>query len=261
VYAKVFDQIFDSSISEDYVTRHVFMDLLVLADKDGVVDMTIPGIVRRTCVPVEIVTSAIEKLMQPDPHSRSTDHNGRRLLPLDERGWGWQIVNYSTYRNLRTETDRRDYFREYRRGKRKKEKESRLESDNGSHVHSEQSELFNSSPMRIASVSASSLSSEDHKTKWTRAASVEYFRTTFWPRVWAKIAVGKALEVWVRKVTSLEMAERVTKAAIRQGPSILDHAAKNGHSILHPATWLNQERYDDEGEFSSSVGQPIRKLM
>ena len=118
MYAKIFDQIFDSSISEDYVTRHVFMDLLVMADVDGTVDMTFDAISRRTCVPLEIVTSSIDKLMQPDPRSRSTDHGGRRLIPLDTRGWGWQIVNYKSYRGLKDEKARREYFRDYRRKRR-----------------------------------------------------------------------------------------------------------------------------------------------
>ena len=40
MFAKVFGQIFDSSIAEDYNCRRMFMDLLVLADSTGAVDMT-----------------------------------------------------------------------------------------------------------------------------------------------------------------------------------------------------------------------------
>jgi hypothetical protein len=47
VFAKIFGQIFDSSIAEDYNCRRMFMDLLVLADSDGVVDMTQEAIARR----------------------------------------------------------------------------------------------------------------------------------------------------------------------------------------------------------------------
>jgi hypothetical protein len=116
MFAKVFDQIFNSSIAEDYVVRHVFMDLLVLADRDGVVDMTPESISRRTNVPLEIVAAAILKLNQPDKKSRSDHELGKRLVLIDShREWGWQIVNYSHYRNLVDDESRRAYFRDKQR--------------------------------------------------------------------------------------------------------------------------------------------------
>lgn len=123
MFAKIFGQIFDSSIADDYQTRHVFMDLLVLADSDGVVDMTAGAIARRTNVPQEIVEVAIKALCSPDPDSRTKTDHGCRMLPLDEqRGWGWQIVNYHHYRRIRDEESRRAYYREYRREEREKKR-------------------------------------------------------------------------------------------------------------------------------------------
>ena len=119
MFAKIFEQIFDSSISEDYLARHVFMDLLVLANRDGEVDITAEAIARRTNVPIEIVRSSICKLSEPDPQSRTGDAEGRRLVPLDEhRNWGWRIVNYKTYRDIRDEEARKAYFREFKRKQR-----------------------------------------------------------------------------------------------------------------------------------------------
>lgn len=116
VFAKIFAQIFDSSISADYVVRHVFMDLLVLADRDGVVDMTLDAIARRTNVPKKIVAHCITELSKEDSDSRSHQENGRRLIPLDShRAWGWQIVNYEHYRQIRDEESRKAYFRDYKR--------------------------------------------------------------------------------------------------------------------------------------------------
>lgn len=121
MFAKVFSQIFDSSIAESYTTRHVFMDMLVLADSDGAVDMTREAISRRTNVPLEIVSAAIDALMEPDRASRSNESDGRRLILLDEhRTWGWKIVNYLHYRQILDEESRRSYFRDYRRKERAK---------------------------------------------------------------------------------------------------------------------------------------------
>lgn len=120
MFAKVFGQIFDSSIAEDYNCRRMFMDLLVLADSDGVVDMTQEAISRRTNVPIEQVCKYIDQLQEPDVLSRSRKEDGRRLVPIDpQRGWGWQIVNYRHYRQIRDEEARRSYFRAAKRKQRK----------------------------------------------------------------------------------------------------------------------------------------------
>lgn len=107
LYARVFTQILDSSLAEDWQTRHVFEDLLKLAD-NGVVDMTRQAIVRRTNVPAEIVNAAIAKLEGPDPNSRDDAEEGRRIVRLDEhRDWGWRIVNWEKYEAIRNTADQR----------------------------------------------------------------------------------------------------------------------------------------------------------
>jgi hypothetical protein len=143
MFAKVFEQIYDSSIAEDYNCRRMFMDLLVLADPTGAVDMTLEAISRRTNVPFDEVSKYVAMLCQPDIRSRSQLEQGKRLIPLDKnRDWGWKIVNYQHYRKLKDEEARRSYFRDAQRKSRanKKKKEeveeeegvnSRLTSSNG----------------------------------------------------------------------------------------------------------------------------------
>lgn len=135
MFAKVFGQIFDSSIAEDYNCRRMFMDLLVLADSDGVVDMTHEAISRRTNVPIEEVQKYITELGQPDTTSRSKLHEGRRIVTIDsQRGWGWQIVNYAHYRKIRDEESRRSYFRDAKRKQRKTYKSQRRNVDTNGQV-------------------------------------------------------------------------------------------------------------------------------
>ncbi len=121
MYAKIFTQIFDSSIAENYEVRHVFEDLLKLADIDGVVDMTVEAISRRTNVPLDKVRFGIQELMKADPISRSKEHEGRRIIPLDSgRAWGWIVVNYAHYRGIQTEEARRQCWRDAKRRQREK---------------------------------------------------------------------------------------------------------------------------------------------
>ncbi len=123
MFAKVYSQIFDSSIAEDHEVRHCFMDLLVLSDQDGVVDMTTEAIARRTNVPIDLVRRCIGELCKPDSRSRSHEESGARIKLIDShRDWGWQIINYAHYRELRDEESRRAYFRDNKRKQRAKAK-------------------------------------------------------------------------------------------------------------------------------------------
>jgi hypothetical protein len=109
MFAKIFNQIFDSSIVDEPQTRFTFMDLLILADKNGVVDMTHESIARRTNRPIDVIRQTIEKLEGPDPKSRTPDEAGARIYRLDQhRDWGWGIVNYDYYRNLASQDQRRE---------------------------------------------------------------------------------------------------------------------------------------------------------
>jgi len=121
VFSKIFEQIFDSSIAEDYQVRFVFEDFLTLADIDGVVDKTPEAISRRTNVPIEIINRAIKVLEAPDATSRRSNDDGRRIVRLDEhREWGWFIVNYEHYRQLASEEQRRAKTRDRVRKHREK---------------------------------------------------------------------------------------------------------------------------------------------
>lgn len=113
MYAKIFSQIYSSSIAEDYLLRLVFMDMLVLADQHGVVDMTREAIARFTNVPLDLVSRSIVILEGDDPKSRNPKANGARIVRLDDhRNWGWIIVNYDHYRSLANEEQRREKTRE-----------------------------------------------------------------------------------------------------------------------------------------------------
>jgi hypothetical protein len=116
MYAKVFSQIYDGTLCTKgpWQALVTFQQMLVLADLDGNVDMTPAAISRRTTIPLDIIETGIAELALPDPESRTPTAEGRRILPLSaDRSWGWKIVNYSHYRELKREEDRREYHRQY----------------------------------------------------------------------------------------------------------------------------------------------------
>jgi len=109
MFAKIFTQIYDSSLVENPAVRFTFMDLLILADKNGVVDMTHEAIARRTNRSVDVIRKTIAVLESPDPSSRTPDEKGARIYRLDDhRDWGWGITNYDYFRALASEEQRRE---------------------------------------------------------------------------------------------------------------------------------------------------------
>ena len=164
MFAKLFNQIFDSTIAEDHVVRHVFMDLLVLADRDGVVDMTPEAIGRRTNVPFELVSRALVKLAEPDTRSRSDLEAGARIVLIDShRDWGWQIVNYQHYRSVVDDEARRTYFRDRQREVRAKQK-SVKDSQRQSHLSKKITQAEAEAEVNIELPNGSSKARSDLKT-------------------------------------------------------------------------------------------------
>jgi hypothetical protein len=123
MYVKVFRSIFDGSLYGHFEATIVFLAMLVVADKDGAVDMTAEKLAAECGYPLDIVNKGIAELCAPDERSRTPDEDGRRLTVLHEAGWGWQIVNYAKYREIRTAEERREYFKEHKRKQRAKSKD------------------------------------------------------------------------------------------------------------------------------------------
>lgn len=116
MYGKVFRQIYKGTLASKgpWQALVTFQQFIVLADREGIVDMTAEAISRETTVPLDIILMGITALEEPDLKSRSPDEEGRRIVRLsDTRDWGWMITNYKYYRDLRNEEARKEYHRQY----------------------------------------------------------------------------------------------------------------------------------------------------
>jgi hypothetical protein len=109
LYVKVFHKILDSTIwREDDKTRIVWVTLLAMTDERGLVDAPIPAIADRARVSIEACRHAMDKFQAPDPDSRSSEFEGRRVEKTAE---GWRLLNFMKYRNLMSLEHRREYKR------------------------------------------------------------------------------------------------------------------------------------------------------
>jgi hypothetical protein len=273
MYARVFTQILDSSISRNYLTRLVFMDCLLLAGEDGVLDITADAISRRTNIPLEIVLEAIKNLSEPDPDSRSGAEEGRRLVLLDpHRNWGWRIVNHQKYSVIKTREDKRTYDKNRYAQSKKTGKSIPVNDSTKFHFRSQNSvdsthlDLDVDVSKPCASDDARSSIYTQGKTQTSqeqRAESdqvgdrpgrvsaplreltpeQELWFTTWWGEYWLHRAKKAAREAFRKQVKTSERFDQVIAATRAQKKDML---TREPSKRPHGATWLNGERWTDE---------------
>lgn len=120
-FTKLFSSITESTVwCEPANTRLVWITMLAMADRMGRVWASVPGLANRARVPVDDCRTALETFLMPDRDSRTSDHEGRRIEPIDG---GWRLLNYQKYRDMRDAESVRESKRRYMANRRKKEKE------------------------------------------------------------------------------------------------------------------------------------------
>jgi hypothetical protein len=105
-YTKLFNSIITSTIwSEDDKTRIVWITMLAIADKNGEVQGSIPGLARIAGVSIEATRIAIRKFLSPDPDSRTKDDGGRRIEEIEG---GWFLINHRKYREMASKEEAKE---------------------------------------------------------------------------------------------------------------------------------------------------------
>jgi hypothetical protein len=105
-YTKVFSSIVTSTIwRESPEVCKVWITMLALANQDGVVEASVPGLADMARVGLAEVENALATFQSPDAYSRSPEYEGRRIEPVEG---GWRILNHSKYRFKLSPDDRRE---------------------------------------------------------------------------------------------------------------------------------------------------------
>ena len=244
MYGKVFDSMFDGTLASrgPWQALVTFQQMIVLADKNGMVDMTADAIARRTSIPLEIIEIGLSELAKPDARSRSPDEDGRRIVLLDDhRDWGWQIVNHAKYQAMRSSEERREYLR-----KAQADRRSRLKADAAStsvnNVNTLSAKINTSTP----EPAAASASEEEVKEKHNSAPKPPKGEGRFpdfwsaWPSTDRKQDRKRCLAKWQRGGFD-KVADRIVAHVT---------AAKTTKKWIDgfepaPLTYLNGERWAD----------------
>lgn len=243
MYAKVFAQIFDSSIADDYQLRHFFMDLLVLADLNGVVDMTQSAIAARTRMPLESVRELLVKLESPDPESRTTTAQGARIAKLDEhRSWGWVIINYDKFRKTASEEQRREKTKARTKKWRDGDAPVTL-CDAGDAMHRQNEDTLSESVPKLL----------------TQRELAEAIYDLYPRKVGKPDALRAILSQLKQHSFDLLRDSSATLAQMWSGHDMT--------YLAYPATWFNQQRFNDDPSTwgpklpTQTNGQPPRRTL
>lgn len=115
-FTKLFSSITESTIwCENDQVRLVWITMLAMANKNGFVFGSAPGLANRARVPIESAREALKKFQEPDADSRTKEFDGRRIEEVDG---GWRLLNYHKHRAIRDEEERREYMKNLMREKR-----------------------------------------------------------------------------------------------------------------------------------------------
>lgn len=136
-FTKLFSSITQSTVWQepDHV-RIVWITMLALADRNGEVQASVPGLAHSARVSLENTLNALQVLTNPDPYSRTKDNDGRRIEEVDG---GWALLNHAKYRAKLSEEDRRAYKADKQRKYRERDKAAEAAADDSTGVHGGQS--------------------------------------------------------------------------------------------------------------------------
>lgn len=124
-YTKLFGSLIGSTLWRDdsKELKIVWITMLALVNRDGIVEASIPGLADFAKVSIEECEAALERLQEPDEYSRTPDHEGRRIEKIQG---GWRVLNYKSYRQKFDEDDRRAYWAARKRKERERKKSQPL---------------------------------------------------------------------------------------------------------------------------------------
>ncbi len=81
----------------------------------------------------------------------------------------------------------------------------------------------------------------------------------FWKSYPKKVGKGAAKKSWEKINPDEELFEKI-HSAVRQQKKSEQWAKENGRYIPNPATWLNQERWEDQLNQAESIKERLKKL-
>lgn len=105
-FVKLFQSILDSTIwKATPATKVVWVTMMAMADRDGFVSASVPGLADRAKVSLKLTEKALALFLAPDPYSKTPDNEGRRIEVVPG---GWRLLTYEKHREMMSAEDQRE---------------------------------------------------------------------------------------------------------------------------------------------------------
>lgn len=246
-FGKIYSSITESSLwEEDYPVRLVFMTMLCKCDADGRMMASVPGLARVAAVRLEECEYALKRLEAPDPYSRTTDFEGRRIQKIEG---GWLVLNYTKYRNTRDQESRREQNRQAQQRAREK-KLSSFGADASAKLltHVDESAAL----MTHADASAALMTNADESAVSAQAATdtdaAAFVINTTTSLIWPKQLQGAEIRVVVERSQLERLIYQVDDPQARQ--DLLTQLGAKWANIGDRVGWMvEMVRRARKGEF------------
>ena len=114
-----------SSVTDQgLITWAVWTAILADKDQDGITTLNPRYICKVFQCPdqLDLVEEAFRVLSSPDPHSKNTEAEGRRIIPVDNGRW--LVVSHEKYKQIYRKEVRREYLTQAKRAQRERERKA-----------------------------------------------------------------------------------------------------------------------------------------
>jgi hypothetical protein len=231
-FTKLFSSITASTIwaARDQ-TRILWITMLAMADQHGRVWASVPGLANIARISIPDCETALAELQAPDKYSRTKDHDGRRIEPIDG---GWRLLNHAKYRAIRDEESIKESKRRYINARREKERST---------VEQCRTTVDRSRANTEAEAEAEITPPNPRKRGQGLPEGFERFWQA-WPAGIRKVAKAQCLRRW-QAAECESFTDRVL-ASVQAHKSSADWTKDNGSFIPAPLVWLNQSRWEAE---------------
>jgi len=209
--------------------------MLAMADRAGRVWSSVPGLANRARIPLEDARIAIATFLAPDPDSRTSDHEGRRIEAIDG---GWRLLNHEKYREIRDEESSLEAKRKYINARREKE---RLEKAGVLKDVDDVEKSRSGVGGCIDNAESDSESEGENKETSPSAHGFDEF-WNIWPKTPRKGGKAECLKLWKQQKLekhSIEILSHVKAMAASE-----DWMKQNGSFVPAPVVYLRGKRWD-----------------
>jgi len=198
--------------------------------------------------PVERIQAAIDFLLSPDPNSRSSEEEGRRIV--HEGAFSYRVVNHERYRAARSEEARRAQNRDAKRRQRERSKSADSQHASAS----------------VSNVSTGQPKTEDRRQKQKTEADLvgvpaKPDRPTDADRVWQRLnELRKSLSPNVRqlklnKKDRARVDERIAESSVQDALDVLEHIADECRRNPAQLRWFNGVTPFRPDNYARTLGQ------